>query len=319
MGKPERVLVTGGAGFIGSHFVDKSVSEGYNVRVLDNLSGGNLKNIEGHLKTKQVDFVKGDIRDSVVVNECLENVDAVVHFAAQISVTYSMDHPDFTFDVNSVATKNLLSACAKKAVGKFVLASSCAVYGDPDPKFLPIDETCKTNPISPYAESKLLAENHCFQFDKEKLLQAVVLRFFNVYGPRQGLNDYSGVITKFISRIKEKKPLIIYGDGSQSRDFVNVKDIVRAVFAAMQSKDAHGQALNIGSGKPTSINELAKTLLELAGVDLEVCHEKPRVGDIMHSYGNISKAKKVLGYEPKVTLKDGLKDLLSYSLSETKM
>ncbi len=310
MGKPERVLVTGGAGFIGSHFVDKLVSEGYNVRVLDNLSGGKLENLAGHLKAKKVDFVKGDIRDATVVHKCLDNVDAVVHFAAQISVTFSIDHPDFTFDVNSAATQNLLKASAEEAVGKFVLASSCAVYGDPDPRSLPIDETVKTSPISPYAESKLLAENYCFQFDKQELLQSVVLRFFNVYGPRQGLNDYSGVITRFIGRIKENKPLIIYGDGSQSRDFVNVKDIVRAVFAAMQNAKAHGQVFNIGSGKPTSINELAKTLLELAGVNLEVCHEEPRVGDIKHSYGNISKARKVLGYEPKVTLKDGLSDLL---------
>ena len=310
MVKPERVLVTGGAGFIGSHYVDKLVSEGYKVRVLDNLSGGNLENLAAPLRVKKVDFVEGDIRDTALVSKCLQNVDAVVHFAAQISVTYSIDHPDFTFDVNSAATQNLLTACVKQAVGKFVLASSCAVYGDPDPKSLPIDETVKTNPISPYAESKILAENHCLQFDKEKLLQSVVLRFFNVYGKRQGLNDYSGVITKFIGRIKEKKPLIVYGDGLQSRDFVNVKDIVRAVFAAMQRPDAHGQVFNIGSGKPTSINELAKTILELAGVDLEVCHEKPRVGEIKHSYGKIAKAEKVLGYKPLVTLKEGLTDLL---------
>jgi UDP-glucose 4-epimerase len=310
VGKPERVLVTGGAGFIGSHFVDKLVSEGYNVRVLDNLSGGKLENLSGHLKAKKVDFVKGDILDSILVNKCLENVDAVVHFAAQISVTFSNDHPDFTFEVNSDATQNLLNACVKENVGKFVLASSCAVYGDPDPKSLPINETCKTNPISPYAESKLLAENFCFQFDKEKLLQSIVLRFFNVYGTRQVLNDYSGVITRFISRIREKKPLTIYGDGLQSRDFVNVKDIIEAVFAAMQNVDAHGQVFNIGSGKPTSINELAKILLELAGVDLEVCHEKPRAGEIKHSYGDITKAREVLGYEPKVLLKEGLHELL---------
>jgi UDP-glucose 4-epimerase len=310
VGKPERVLVTGGAGFIGSHFVDKLVSEGYNVRVLDNLSGGKLENLSGHLKAKEVDFVTGDIRDFALVGKCLENVDAVVHFAAQISVTFSNDHPDFTFEVNSVATQNLLNACVKENVGKFVLASSCAVYGDPDPKSLPINETCKTNPISPYAESKLLAENHCFQFDKEKLLQSVVLRFFNVYGTRQVFNDYSGVITRFIGRIREKKPLTIYGDGLQSRDFVNVKDIIEAIFAAMQNADAHGQVFNIGSGKPTSINELAKILLELAGVDLEVCHEKPRPGEIKHSYGDIGKAREVLGYEPKVLLKEGLRELL---------
>jgi UDP-glucose 4-epimerase len=310
VGKPDRVLVTGGSGFIGSHFVDKLVSEGYTVRVLDNLSSGHLENLAGHLKSEKVDFVKGDIRDSALVYKCLDNVDAVVHFAAQISVTFSVAHPDFTFDVNACGTKNLLNACVKENVGKFVLASSCAVYGDPDPESLPLEETCKTNPISPYAESKLLAENYCLQFDKQKLLQSVILRFFNVYGTRQGLNDYSGVITRFIGRIKERKPLIIYGDGLQSRDFVNVKDIVGSVFAAMQSTDARGQVFNIGSGMPTSVNDLVKTLLELASINLEVRYEKPRVGDIKHSYGNITKARKVLGYLPKVPLKDGLLELL---------
>ncbi len=310
MSKQKRVLVTGGAGFIGSHFVDKLLSEGYNVRVLDNLSGSNLENIAGHIKNKKVDFVKGDIRDIALVSKCLDKVDAVVHFAAQISVTFSVNHPDFTFDVNACGTQTLLNACVKKNVGKFILASSCAVYGDPDPKSLPLDETCKTNPISPYAESKLQAENYCLQFDKQKLLQSVVLRFFNVYGVRQGLNDYSGVITQFIGRIKEKKPLVIYGDGLQSRDFVNVKDVVGGVFDALQSTKAHGEVFNIGSGTPTSISELVKTLLELAAIDLEIRYEKPRVGDIKHSYGNITKARKILGYEPKVLLKDGLAQLL---------
>ena len=143
-----------------------------------------------------------------------------------------------------------------------------------------------------------------------QLLRSVVLRFFNVYGPRQGMNDYSGVITRFIEFSRQRLPLIIYGDGSQTRDFVNVHDIVEAVLASMKSSKAEGEVFNIGSGKPTSINELAKTVLELAGVDLEIRYEKSRAGDIKDSYADISKAKKFLGYEPKVSLRDGLRALL---------
>jgi UDP-glucose 4-epimerase len=306
--RPKKVLVTGGAGFIGSHLVDRLVAEGYGVRVLDDLSAGKLENITAHLKAGSVDFVKGDIRDSAVVAKILGSVDVVVHFAALTSVTFSVEHPDLTFNVNVAGTQNLINACVEHAVSKFVFASSCAVYGDPE--FLPVNETCKSNPISPYAESKLLGERYCLGVDKRQVLKPVVLRFFNVYGPRQGLNDYSGVITRFIDRVRQNKPLTVYGDGSQTRDFVSVHDIVEAVLASMRSVNAHGQVFNIGSGKPTSINELAKTILELAGVDLEIRHEKIRAGDIKDSYADISKAKKVLGYMPRVSLRAGLEGLI---------
>lgn len=308
MSRPKKVLVTGGTGFIGSHLVDRLVAEGYGVRVLDDLSAGKLENITAHLKAGSVDFVKGDIRDSAVVAKILGSVDVVVHFAALTSVTFSVEHPDLTFNVNVAGTQNLINACVEHAVSKFVFASSCAVYGDPE--FLPVNETCKSNPISPYAESKLLGERYCLGVDKRQVLKPVVLRFFNVYGPRQGLNDYSGVITRFIDRVRQNKPLTVYGDGSQTRDFVSVHDIVEAVLASMRSVNAHGQVFNIGSGKPTSINELAKTILELAGVDLEIRHEKIRAGDIKDSYADISKAKKVLGYMPRVSLRAGLEGLI---------
>jgi UDP-glucose 4-epimerase len=186
--------------------------------------------------------------------------------------------------------------------------SSCAVCGDPES--LPVDEEARVNPISPYAESKLVAERYCLGFNERQLLRSVVLRFFNVYGPRQGMNDYSGVITRFIEFSKQGLPLVIYGDGSQTRDFVNVHDIVEAVLVSMKHNAAEGEIFNIGSGKPTSINELAKTVLELAGLDLEIRYEKSRAGDIKDSYADISKAKTLLGYEPKVSLRDGLRALL---------
>ena len=303
-----KVLVTGGAGFIGGHVVDRLVNDGYDVKIIDDLSTGKLGNIDGHLKAGRVDFVKGDIRDASLVRKSLDGVDVVVHLAALTSVPFSVENPDLTFDVNLHGTLSLLRSCVSEGVGRFVFASSCAVYGEPE--FLPVTEEARVDPISPYAESKLIAGRYCLGFNERQLLRSVVLRFFNVYGPRQGMNDYSGVITRFIDRSRHGLPLVIFGGGSQTRDFVNVNDIVEAVLAAMKSSGAVGEIFNVGSGKPTSINELAKTVLELAGVDLKISHEKSRAGDIKDSYADISKAKRVLGYEPKVCLSDGLRVLL---------
>ncbi|MGD0204331.1 MAG: SDR family NAD(P)-dependent oxidoreductase [Candidatus Bathyarchaeia archaeon] len=309
---PKKVLVTGGAGFIGSHLVDRLVKDGYDIRVIDDLSTGRLGNIEGHLSAGKVDFVKGDIRDASLVSKSVDGVDVVVHLAALTSVPFSVKNPDLVFDVNVVGTLNLIRAYAQEDVDRFVFVSSCAVYGDPE--FLPVREEHRPNPISPYAESKLLAERYCLGFQERQLLRSVVLRFFNVYGPRQGMNEYSGVITRFVDRVRRKEPLVVYGDGSQTRDFVCVYDVVDAVLASMKSSCAEGEVFNVGSGKPTSIGELAKTVLELAGVDLMIRYEKARAGDIKHSYADISKAKKLLGYEPRVCLRDGLRVLLEEKL-----
>ena len=306
-----KVLVTGGAGFIGSHLVDRLVNDGYSVRVLDDLSTGKLSNIEAHLKAGRVEFVNGDIRNSLVVKENLIGVDMVIHLAAQISVTFSVANPELTFDVNLSGTLNLLRSCVVVGVGKFVFVSSCAVYGDPE--IQPVTEDAKTNPISPYAESKLIGERYCLGFHERGLLRSVVLRFFNAYGVRQGLNDYSGVITRFIARARKNEPLIVYGDGSQTRDFVNVHDIVAAIVASMNKADAEGEIVHIGSGTATSIKELAKTILELTGVNSGISYQPPRAGDIKDSLADISKAKRILGYEPKVSLRDGLLDLIKHS------
>jgi UDP-glucose 4-epimerase len=300
--------VTGGAGFIGSHLVDRLVNYGYYVRVVDDLSTGRQNNIQGHLNSGKVDFVKGDIRDPSVIKKCLDDVSMVVHLAALASVPLSVANPDLAFDVNLLGTLNLLRLSAQAHIDRFVFASSCAVFGDPE--FLPVNEKARTNPISPYAESKLIAERYCLGFSDRKLLKMVVLRFFNVYGPRQGMNDYSGVITRFVEFCKQGLPLVIYGNGSQTRDFVNVIDVVEAVLASMKTSKAQGEVFNIGSGKPTSLKALAKTILELAAVELEVRYEKSRSGDIENSYADISKAKKFLGYAPKVSLSEGLRVLL---------
>jgi len=303
-----KILVTGGAGFIGSHVVDRLVKEGYSVRVIDDLSSGKIKNIRAHLDSGKVTFAKGDIRDVSFVRENLRDINAVLHFAAMISVPISIKNPKLTFDVNLLGTLNLLESCVEAQVNRFVFISSCAVCGDP--ATLPVSEDTPPNPISPYAESKLIGERYCTGFQERGLLSSVILRFFNVYGPRQGMNDYSGVITRYIDHISRKEPLVIYGDGLQTRDFVNVNDIASAVLAAMKLEDAVGQVFNVGSGKPTSINKLAKTLLELSGEDVEIIYEKARPGDIKDSYADISKAKKLLCYEPQFLLTEGLSVLL---------
>ena len=309
MTKKNKVLVTGGAGFIGSHLVQTLADCGYSVKILDNLTTGKISNIAPMISSGTVNFIEGDIRDVELVKKSVEGADAVIHLAAQTSVPLSIQNPDFNNDVNIKGTLNLLNSSAETNVGKFIFISSCAVYGDPT--CLPVDEKVSADPISPYAQSKLVSEQECLRLNEKHFLKSVVFRFFNVYGPRQGLNDYSGVITKFMDKIKQKAPLIIYGDGSQTRDFVYVKDIVNAIVLGLENEKAEGEIFNVGSGKPTTIQELAQTMLSLAGVNLEIQNVPPRLGDIKQSYGNINKANKQLGYKPLFTLKEGLQELLS--------
>ena len=311
MGK--KFLVTGGAGFIGSHVVDRLVNEDCEVRVLDDLSTGKLENIQTHLRSGKVELVKGDIRDASLVTKSLDGVSKVIHMAALDSVPLSVENPDLTFDINLLGTLNLLRSSIEQHVNRFVFVSSCAVFGDPIS--LPVTEETRTNPISPYAESKLIGERYCLGFSERQLLHTVVLRFFNVYGSRQSGNNYSGVVTSFIDRCRFKLPLVIYGDGTQKRDFINVKDVAEAILISTIIKSAVGEVFNIGTGEPTSINDLAKTIIELAGGDLKITYVKSRAGDIKNSYSDISKAKKLLDFEPKVSLQEGLQILFDEKLA----
>jgi UDP-glucose 4-epimerase len=312
MPKELNVLVTGGAGFIGSHLVDRLINKGYHVKVLDNLSTGNLSNIQGHIDNGKVEFVKGDITNLEQVKTAIQGIDAVFHLAAQISVPLSVKNPEFTYKTNVNGTINLLSSLASKnPQGKFVFISSCAVYGEP--QYLPVDEKHPTNPISPYAESKLLGEYYTLGFNQNRLLKTAALRFFNVYGVRQGLNDYSGVITKFIDRLKQNQSLTIYGDGSQTRDFVHVSNIVDAIVACLENPNAEGQVFNIGTGNALTIDDLAKNLIALSGASSTILHAPVREGDIKHSYANITKASSLLNYQPTMQLSTGLHELLKAS------
>jgi UDP-glucose 4-epimerase len=306
--KVKRALVTGGAGFIGSNLVDRLIDCGYRVRVLDDLSTGKLDNIHGHLASGEVEFVEGDIRDRVMVNRCVEDVDVVVHLAAQTSVPFSVENKDVTYEVNLEGTLNVLRSCAKSNVNKMVFSSTCAVYGDP--VFLPITEEHPTKPISPYASSKLAAEKSCLGFNDSAFFSTIILRFFNVYGPRQALSSESGVVTQFVDRLRRGLPLVVYGDGSQTRDFIFVSDVVDVVMDLLVREDLGGEVFNVGSGVQTSIHELAETFLDLTGSNLEIVYESSRAGDVYESWADITKMKKVLGIEPLVGLREGLGTLI---------
>ena len=304
-----KILVTGGAGFIGSHLVDRLMKEGYEVVILDNFFSGDIENIKNHLESEMLYLVKGDVRSSDNVKEAVRNVDAVFHLAAIVSVPLSIENPLLVNDVNVTGTLNLLEASLKADVKRFIYASSCAVYGGVDR--LPIDERCPTNPLSPYAVSKLAAECYCKIFCDNYGLDTLCLRYFNVYGLRQTGDSYSGVITQFIDRLKQRKPPIIYGDGQQTRDFVHVKDIVEANMLALNCQLGAGEMINVGTAKSTTINELANFLIEFFGqAHLRPVYRAPREGDIRNSYADIGKAEKMLGYRPKITVKKGIRMLL---------
>lgn len=305
------VLVTGGAGFIGSHLVDRLLKDGFNVTVLDDLSTGKLDNLASHKDEENFHFIRGDIRDSDLVKRALKDVDAVFHEAALVSVSHSVKDPILTNEVNVTGTLNLLKACLDSNVKRFIFSSSTAVYGDT--KTLPIREDAVPQPISPYAVSKLAAENYTRVFYEVYALETVCLRYFNVYGPRQEYGPYSGVITIFINQLKQGKPPIVYGDGEQTRDFVEVQDVVEANLLALKKKDAVGQIINIATGLPTTVNQLAKLLQEIMGrTELKPVHAKARLGDIRYNYADIGKARKILGYDPKVILKAGLTRLVEW-------
>jgi len=298
------VLVTGGAGFIGGHLVRALVKAGYSVRVLDNLSTGSLDNIGDLISS--VEFVKGDVRDFNVVKEAARGVDAVVHLAALVDVAESFEKPDLYFEVNVKGTYNVVRAC--RGVRVLVYASSYAVYGEPSR--VPTPEDHPTSPNSPYALSKVYGEALVEALAEKRGYRPVVLRFFNVYGPGQS-RAYAGVVLEFVKRVSRGEPPVIYGDGSQTRDFIHVRDAVKAVLKALVNEGAKG-VFNVGSGVSVSINELAKLVLKLAGrEDLKPVYAPPRPGDVKRSQADISRARRVLGFEPRVKLEDGIRELLA--------
>lgn len=306
--KNKRLVVTGGAGFIGSNIVRELVKNN-TVIVIDDLSTGSLENIKDLIKTKKINFLKGNVTDFKLLNKTFRNVDYVFHQAAIASVPKSIENPVASNNVNVNGTLNVLVASRDNNVKKVVFASSCSIYGDSP--ILPKNEEMTTFPISPYSVNKLIGEYYCKIFTNIYRLKTASLRYFNVYGPRQNpKGDYAAVIPKFIGMILKNKSPEIYGDGEQTRDFVFVKDIVNANIIAAESKETG--IFNIASGKQVSIIELAKLIIEITRKNIRIVYKKGRMGDIIHSSADISKAKKILDFNPKFTLKEGLKETIEW-------
>lgn len=300
----EKVIVTGGAGFIGSHLAEELVRRGYQVTILDDLSTGEIENIKELLKKDSVQFIQDSITNFSLLKELFQGATYVFHQAALPSVPRSVKDPLATNEVNITGTLNVLLAARDNKIRKVIYASSSSVYGDTPT--LPKREDMVPTPQSPYAVSKLAGEYYCQVFQEVCGLTTVSLRYFNVYGPRQNPDSqYAAVIPRFIRWATEGSPLIIYGDGKQTRDFTFIADAVAAnIFAAESSASG---VFNIGRGRSITINELARLVIKLAGNKVKPVHQKPREGDIRHSLADISKAK-AFGYEPRYDLEEGLKE-----------
>ena len=309
-----RVVVTGGLGFVGSHLVDRLVQDGYEVVVIDNLSSGSIRNIERHLSNNRVTLVRGDIRDREILKNALNGAEAVVHLAAIVSVIRSIEEPELVHDVNVAATISLLEECVSKKVRRFIYASSAAVYGGTSR--LPLSEEFGTIPISPYGASKVSGEAYSHSYHAAHNLESVVLRFMNVYGTRSSGGLYSGVMVAFAEALHQNKSLTIYGDGEQTRDFVFVSDVVGAIISALEKSGAAGETINIGSGVQTKINQLAKRFTSLSPSERQLQYASPRKGEIRHSYADINKARRILGYEPKIELSTGVKKFFDWYVNE---
>jgi nucleoside-diphosphate-sugar epimerase len=304
-----KILVTGGAGFIGSHLVDRLLNEGAYVRVFDNLFSGYKNNIIHNMKNKKFQFIKGDIRDREKLEKAIQDIDAVFHQAALVSVPKSVENPKLSNDINVRGSLNLLDLCKRFSVKKIVLASSCAVYGES--KNLPSKEDHFLNPISPYSIDKMAMENYARFYHNNYGLETVSLRYFNVYGPRQKIGHYSGVISIFINNFLNNLRSKIYGNGDQVRDFVNVKDIVEANLLALTTENIGGEVFNVSSASPISINDLFNKIKKFMEKDsIKPIYSEPRKGDIVNSYADITKIQGI-GYKASIKLNDGLRELIS--------
>lgn len=301
-------VITGGAGFIGSHLAEELVAQGYHVMIVDDLSAGKLENIDGLLKKSKVEFTRGSVTDLPLLEKLFSDVEYVFHQAALTTMPGSIEDPLTTNEVNTGGTLKVLLAARDNKVNKIIYASSASVYGDTS--IMPQTEDMPPNPLSPYALTKLAGEYYCHIFRQLYGLSTVCLRYFNVYGARQDLNSkYAAVIPAFIKRVSQGLPPIIFGNGNQSRDFVFVKDVVRANILAAQS-NAEG-TYNIGNGKNTTISELAQIILQVMAKNLTPSYEKARPGELRHSLADITKAKS-FGYEPSWTLEGGLTETIEY-------
>jgi UDP-glucose 4-epimerase len=302
-----KALVTGGAGFIGSNVAGLLAAEGYDVVVLDSLATGYEQNLSG---LGRVRLVRGDVRDAGLVASLAEGAEVVFHLAASVGNTRSIENPFEDSEVNVLGTLAVLEAARRAGARKVVYSSSAAIFGEL--RRLPIDEEHPAEPDSPYGVSKLAGEKHCLAYSRLHGLEAVCLRYFNVYGVRQRYDAYGNVIPIFVRLLLRGEPLTVYGDGEQTRDFVNVSDVARANLLAARAAGVSG-AFNIASGESLTVNRLVAMLREASGRDVEVRHAPDRKGDVRHSRADISRAREVLGYEPATAMAEGLAEYLGWA------
>lgn len=296
-------LVTGGAGFIGSHIAEALVSKGHTVSVLDNLSTGKRENLSAF--ENRVNFIEGDIRDTDVVAKAVRGVDYVIHQAALASVPRSIADPSTTNEVNTQGTLNLLEAAKNESVKRFVYASSSSVYGDSD--VLPKVEEMRPQPKSPYAVSKLAGEFYCDVFNEVYSLSAVSLRYFNVFGPRQDpSSQYAAVVPIFVSSLLRGEPPTVFGDGGQSRDFTYIDNVVAANLMVCEAGPGNGTVYNVACGDRYTLNSLYERLENIVGTQIKPIYDEPRIGDVRHSQASIDAIRGSVGYEPTVGLDEGL-------------
>jgi nucleoside-diphosphate-sugar epimerase len=298
-----RVLVTGGAGFIGSNLVRALLERGDEVRVLDNFSTGDRENLEG----LDVEIVEGELRSYERVHNAVRGVEVVYHLGALGSVPRSVQDPLTSSAVNVEGTLNVLLAARDENVRRVVFSSSTSVYGST--RQLPTGEDAPPDPISPYGVAKLAAERYCISFSRVyESFESVVLRYFNVFGPRQSpFSQYAAVVPRFVTAIDAGEPVEIHGDGEQSRDFTYVGNVVDATIRAGEASGASGEIFNVAAGLPASVNTIAETIGEILGKPVERRHVPRRAGDIRDSWADLTKSRRILGYEPAVDLREGLR------------
>jgi len=302
-------LVTGGAGFIGSNIVEELVKRSHEVRVADNFITGKRENIESLLGS--IEFLEEDLRDYETCQRAVSGVDFVLHQAALPSVPRSLEDPILVNDINVNGTLNLLLASKEAKVRRFVFASSSSVYGD-DP-ILPKIEGTQGNPLSPYALTKLVGEKYCKVFSVVYDLPTVSLRYFNIFGPNQDpTSQYAAVIPSFISKMLAGKKPTIFGDGEQSRDFTFVGNVIEANILATEAENVSGEAFNVGCGEKTTVNSLAARINEILNTKINPEYDKPRPGDIRHSFADITKARERLKFEPLVDFRKGLEKTIQW-------
>jgi len=306
-----RYLVTGGAGFIGSHLVERLVATGQDVVILDDLTSGRRENFAA--VRRRVSFIRGSVTDFSTCRRAVEGADYVLHQAALTSVQRSVDEPLTAHEVNATGTLNILLAARDARVRRVVYAGSTSAYGNP--ATLPNSETHVTQPLSPYAASKLAGEEYCSAFHATFGLETVVLRYFNIFGPRQDPNSqYAAVVPRFIASALQGEPPTIYGDGGQTRDFVYVANVVHANLLAARAPAARvaGQVFNVGCGQSVSVNDLWERIRELAGVPVLPKHEEGRPGEVRNSLASIDKARELVGYQPVVDFDEGLRQTVAF-------